>query len=622
MKVWKLGTTWGRGAPDFFSMIKEKEVIISHTNDGFPKNGDLIIITNGHTVKAITQLTEDAVPAGNKPFLRDDFLRYQIDFDSNVLVANARWTILREADYFKYKLVDGICQVQKPDIIAKTKFLLKKYQQEMELTNYVSLLKFKKQIILQGPPGTGKTFTAKKIAKLLTQKNTITTEVIKQHLTLSQAINSSTDYTTYIIDSLTNNGVKVRTTNGTTYEPKFTEIINSFERKTWLNGEVTQGNDSYSAAIAKFIDNNLKNNQSKLIQFHPAYSYEDFVRGITVQNNGNQIEYRTKNKILGEFAKEAQENFLNSTKAVETLSHENWIKTEWQGFVEEIQDIIEERDKFTLNNKVHIYDVDEDAFRYTGENWASNNGNRMKFSDIINSYTGQAKNRRDIKALPSVSGTAKQHSTYYFTVLTKFKEYLAKRPAYEQKTSNKEELKNYVLIIDEINRANLPAVLGELIYALEYRGESVDSMYDIDGDTSLVLPSNLFIIGTMNTADRSVGHIDYAIRRRFAFVDFYPSSAVLDNIKDESVKNKAKELFLKVKKLFNSENIAADFKASDVQLGHSYFLTDSLEHLTLKLNYEIKPLLTEYLKDGIIQQTITIDNSAHNTEDYIKNLTC
>src|SRR5690606_28473502 len=83
---------------------------------------------------------------------------------------------------------------------------------------------------------------------------------------------------------------------------------------------------------------------------------------------------------------------------------------------------------------------------------------------------------------------------------------------------------NYVLIIDEINRATLPSVMGELIYALEYRYDednqdqtTVESMYslksdeeDVVGDRQLSLPSNLFIIGTMNTADRSVGHIDYA----------------------------------------------------------------------------------------------------------------
>src|SRR5690606_33267746 len=116
-----------------------------------------------------------------------------------------------------------------------------------------------------------------------------------------------------------------------------------------------------------------------------------------------------------------------------------------------------------------------------------------------------------------------------------------------------------VLIIDEINRANLPSVMGELIYALEYRYDednqdqtTVESMYslksdeeDVVGNRQLSLPSNLFIIGTMNTADRSVGHIDYAIRRRFAFVEVLPSIEPVKN-------NLAKEYFEKVSKLFVS----------------------------------------------------------------------
>lgn len=128
------------------------------------------------------------------------------------------------------------------------------------------------------------------------------------------------------------------------------------------------------------------------------------------------------------------------------------------------------------------------------------------------------------------------HATYFFQginkVSRKFKNEL------ESKEIEKVErpiLKNFVLIIDEINRANLPAVLGELIYALEYRGESVNSMYSIDGDSTIIIPKNLFIIGTMNTADRSVGHIDYAIRRRFAFEKLLPSEDIIETEKGKNI---------------------------------------------------------------------------------------
>lgn len=172
----------------------------------------------------------------------------------------------------------------------------------------------------------------------------------------------------------------------------------------------------------------------------------------------------------------------------------------------------------------------------------------------------------------------------------------------------------FVLIIDEINRANLPSVLGELIYALEYRNTPVNSLYAIENAvnaTEIVLPDNLYIIGTMNTADRSIGHIDYAIKRRFAFIEILPQEEPI-------VYPVAKELFRLVSRLFmkvedaiivNSEFLAPDFDYKDVQLGHSYFLLKSTgeeeqkRELKLKLEYEILPLLNEYVKDGLLLES-------------------
>jgi 5-methylcytosine-specific restriction endonuclease McrBC GTP-binding regulatory subunit McrB len=95
------------------------------------------------------------------------------------------------------------------------------------------------------------------------------------------------------------------------------------------------------------------------------------------------------------------------------------------------------------------------------------------------------------------------------------------------KAAERDIKNNYVLIIDEINRAPIAAVLGELIYGLEYRNAKIATPYAIDDDDTLSVPGNLYIIGTMNTADRSIGHIGYAVRRRFAFVSCGPELDVL-----------------------------------------------------------------------------------------------
>lgn len=352
--------------------------------------------------------------------------------------------------------------------------------------------------------------------------------------------------------------------------------------------------------------------QFKLIQFHPAYSYEDFVRGIIAKANGDSIEYQTINKLLAAFAKTANTNFQNSIKAPTVYSREKWIEDKFNLFVEEIEEKLETDDKIELTKKVSIFDTDEDAFRYKGQEGWVKNGNRMLFSDIKKAYFDGNEKRQDIKKNTSLSGLAHHHASYYIRVLDLFKAFLSKNSlVYTDSVGENENLKKYVLIVDEINRANLPAVLGELIYALEYRGEKVDSMYATleDGNT-IVIPPNLFIIGTMNTSDRSVGHIDYAIRRRFAFIDVLPKILPGDNFQSDLFR-KVSELFISnydeyvnnnSVELRISEHLSEDFRPEDVWLGHSYFIKGESD-FELRKKYEIVPILKEYIKDGILKQT-------------------
>lgn len=351
--------------------------------------------------------------------------------------------------------------------------------------------------------------------------------------------------------------------------------------------------------------------QFKLIQFHPAYSYEDFVRGIVAESDGNVIEYKTKNKLLAEFSKIAYTNYINSIKAPAEYSKEKWAKTQFSLFVDDVEDKLE-KEELPLTNNVSIKSIDSDAFRYKGQDGWNENGNRMLFSDIIQAYLDDNKSRQDIKKNIKLSGLAHQHASYYIRVLDLFKKFLNDNNLKYKETQNQNEtLKPFIMIVDEINRANLPAVLGELIYALEYRGEKVESMYaTIEDGNTLVLPPNLYIIGTMNTSDRSVGHIDYAIRRRFAFIDVLPK--VLDSDKFEL------KLFKQVSALFiqnfdeyvqnsqvelkSSEYLSEEFKPEDVWLGHSYFIKNGSD-FALRKKYEIIPLLKEYIKDGILKQS-------------------
>ena len=363
-----------------------------------------------------------------------------------------------------------------------------------------------------------------------------------------------------------------------------------------LQGPPGTGKTREAKRIAKALlglgenDSLEGNEQFKLIQFHPSYSYEDFVRGIVAKPNEERsgIVYTAENKILGTFAKEALTNYLYSDGNIKS-----WINNNFDRFKTEIQNIIEKETKYILDEKTAITNIKEEEFilNNTGSTIDINFLKKLISIVIEENFEITAKNTRNLL------GIEIRYSNYKLLIEKFLEKYIF----------HKNKLKNYVLIIDEINRANLSAVLGELIYALEYRGEAVQSMYVIEGENNLILPPNLYIIGTMNTADRSVGHIDYAIRRRFAFVNVLPKDLTSElGDQFESV------LFAKVTDLFNT-NLSPEFKKEDVQLGHSYFITKNTP-IDIRWKYEIKPILLEYIKDGLL---INVEKEIQNIEKIV-----
>lgn len=161
-----------------------------------------------------------------------------------------------------------------------------------------------------------------------------------------------------------------------------------------------------------------------------------------------------------------------------------------------------------------------------------------------------------------------------------------------------------VLIIDEINRGNVSKIFGELITLLEAdKRDGGDHRIQVNltySGESFSVPKDLYIIGTMNTTDRSVGSIDYALRRRFAFWTLKANKEVIENQDvDNDVKSKACSVFENVAQFLKDH--PSDMKIDDLMPGHSYFMANSLEELETKLRYELFPLIEEYAKDGIIE---------------------
>ena len=253
-----------------------------------------------------------------------------------------------------------------------------------------------------------------------------------------------------------------------------------------------------------------------------------------------------------------------------------------------------------------------------GENGSTQSlSKRMFIRDYADFLAGNIKSYLDIKPAYDSQSNFHGNAIYYYPLYEEIKKFSEKN---KETKSNVEKTaaKNYVLIIDEINRGNVAKIFGELITLLESDkrvGENTihpitvklpySKNFDDEETDDFVVPSNLYIIGTMNTTDRSTGTLDYALRRRFAFVTLKSNVPVVekhyDALGDEDLKNKAVALFKDIKKFIEDPNhLSGDMDIDDLMVGHSYFMAKNEEELSAKIEYEVLPLITEYINDGIL----------------------
>ncbi|OQY39993.1 MAG: hypothetical protein B6226_00710 [Candidatus Cloacimonetes bacterium 4572_65] len=365
-----------------------------------------------------------------------------------------------------------------------------------------------------------------------------------------------------------------------------------------LQGAPGTGKTYISAEIAmNLIHNDKKYNSRKQIMvdyqkaiedgriafttFHQSMDYEEFVEGLKPElTETGGVTYAVQPGIFKEMCNKAQE----------------------KGSLDKLEEAIENLKEKALEETINLETKTELAFTlsYRGGTTFRVRPQSSK-TDENNDFPA---NISYIKELFKNEKAKMYNKSYVWGIL----DYLKKNFDLGTYTESSEALP-YILIIDEINRGNISKVLGELITLLESDkriGEENEIRVKLpysSEDEPFGVPSNLYIIGTMNTADRSVGHIDYAIRRRFSFITLQSQLSAIENyytkLGDNNAPNEiAIELFEEIEELM--ENIAPDFDKHDLMIGHSYFMAKTEEDLELKLKYEIKPLLREYVKDGIL----------------------
>lgn len=354
--------------------------------------------------------------------------------------------------------------------------------------------------------------------------------------------------------------------------------------------------------------------QIEFVQFHPSYDYTDFVEGLRPSLGvDGRMEFVLKDGIFKSFIERARADFENySFKSERTLGKE-----------EIIQDVIDEFLSNSLSNNQKF------------QTKTGNNFNIIKFDEkyivisipgnnIVNVLQLSLKKIKDLLISGRKFETVKdvieflggkqysQKDSYYFSIYKELvSEIITAKKEHNKIEIKKGKLKKYVFIIDEINRGEISKIFGELFFSLEpgYRGEDgsvstqYSNLYD-ETNEKFYIPENVYIIGTMNDIDRSVDSFDFAMRRRFRFIQITPNDCegMLDSLSPEIKKDALNRMNALNKVIAETDGLNENY-----QIGPSYFLNlNNIDVDDLWTDY-LEPLLQDYIR-GMYDENHLMDS--------------
>jgi 5-methylcytosine-specific restriction protein B len=323
------------------------------------------------------------------------------------------------------------------------------------------------------------------------------------------------------------------------------------------------------------------------VTFHQSYGYEEFVEGIKPDFDSGELKYKISSGIFKEICEKAQDCIKNANNIVSNTKRLD-ITRLVNDFANNVRSKIDEGEEMLIS-AVNIKDGTPQSFSAGG----IAKQQTLKVDTIIRDYenflSGKISKYRDIKPTNQSKSSHHGNALYYWDLYRRIKEF--------QDNSKEDywgETKNYVLIIDEINRGNISKIFGELITLIEEskrvgNKEELKVKLPYSGE-EFGVPNNLYIIGTMNTADRSIALMDTALRRRFDFVEMMPDYEKLsgDIIEGINLQKVLKTINERVEYLYDRDHT----------IGHAYLMgIKTRKELESVFKKKIIPLLQEYFYD-------------------------
>ncbi|EOI4175212.1 McrB family protein [Campylobacter coli] len=386
------------------------------------------------------------------------------------------------------------------------------------------------------------------------------------------------------------------------------KTYHTIDKALEILGENLESRDEKKAKFDEYV----KNGQIVFITFHQSYGYEEFVEGIKpMMSNGansRELKYEIKDGVFKDICNKALENYENSNLNTEELREKIELREKVEKFLNRLLETNEPISKtkggnFFINsfnnNTIEIYS--EDVERFDGVF-------KLSLSTFITLLKSNIEFNSAVEMFKKVFDRdyADRTHTYYFNLVNKFKEY--EKQAVLKTEDNKissNSLNSYIIIIDEINRGNVSKIFGELITLIEPSkriGESEELKVTLPySGKKFGVPKNVYILGTMNTADRSITSLDTALRRRFEFVEMIPDvSKLSDNCEGVDLQKLLEAINTRIEYLLDREKT----------IGHAFFIgVENLEDLKKVFQNKIIPLLQEYFyNDYALISAVLNDN--------------